>query len=68
MAQGTKVYVSRIYKINGSSIAVYAFVKDEFGGWNPMKGLISKHGMETSGINGLNNKWYVISEYWNLIK
>ena len=35
MAKGTKVYVSRIYKINGSSIAVYAFVKDEFGGLEP---------------------------------
>lgn len=48
----SKIYVSRLYKVNGSTVALCAFVKDEFAGWGPFGGLLEKHGIRSTGING----------------
>lgn len=46
-----RTYVSRIYdRLDNSSLALVAYIGDEYGGFKAFKTLISLHGYETAGI------------------
>ena len=47
-----RVYVSRLYYSGGASVALFAFRRDEFGGFMPMAGIIQRHKLKTSGNCG----------------
>ena len=38
-----RVYVSRLYYSGGASVVLFAFRRDEFGGFMPMAGIIQRH-------------------------